>query len=71
MTDLLSRWKDFKSVRSLIEDIFKLCKSLGLRNLQYTMRSVYNYTSVNVLLIGIIVATGVREKKLLQRLAEM
>lgn len=71
LTDLSNRWKDFKPVRSLIEDIFKLCKSMGLRNLQYAMRSVYKYTVINVLLIEIVVAVGVREKKLLQRLAEM
>jgi hypothetical protein len=72
LMNLLSKWKNFKPVRSLIEDIFKLCKSMGLRNLhRYTMRSVYKYTVVNVFLIGVVVAVGVKEKKLLQRLAEM
>jgi hypothetical protein len=35
------------------------------------MRSVYKYTVVNVLLIGMVVAVGIREKRVLQRLAEM
>jgi len=72
LMSLLSKWNDFKPIRSLIEDIFKLSKSMGLRNLhRYTMRSVYKYTVVNVLLIGVVVAVGVREKKLLQKLSEM
>jgi len=72
LTSYLRRWKDFKSVRAVIEDVFKVCKSMGLRNLhRYTMRSVYKYTVVNVLLIGVVVAVGIKEKKLLQRLAEM
>ena len=71
LLDLLEKWKDFKSVRSLIEDIFKLAKSFSLRNLhRYTMRSVYKFAALNVLLVGVVVALGFREKKALQRLAE-
>jgi len=33
--------------------------------------SVYKFTALNVLLVGVVVAMGFREKKVLQRLAEM
>ncbi len=35
------------------------------------MRSVYKFVALNVLLVGVVVALGFREKKVLQRLAEM
>jgi len=35
------------------------------------MKSVYKFAALNVLLVGIVVAMGFREKKMLQRLAEM
>jgi len=72
LMSLLRRWEDFKPIRAVIEDVFKLAKSFGLRRLhRYTMRSVYKFVALNVLLIGIVVALGFREKKVLQRLAEM
>jgi len=72
LMNLLLRWQDFKAVRSAIEDVFKLAKSFGLRRLhRYTRRSVYKFAALNVLLVGIVVALGFREKKVLQRLAEM
>ena len=72
LMSLLKRWEEFKPVRAVIEDVFKLAKSFGLRRLhRYTMRSVYKFVALNVLLIGIVVALGFREKKVLQRLAEM
>ena len=72
LINLLLRWQDFKAVRSAIEDVFKLAKSMGLRKLhRYTRRSVYKFVALNVLLIGIVVALGFREKKELQMLAEM
>jgi len=72
LMNLLQRWQEFKAVRSAIEDVFKLAKSFGLRKLhRYTGRSVYKFAALNVLLIGIVVALGFREKKELQRLAEM
>jgi len=72
LMNLLQRWQEFKAVRSAIEDVFKLAKSFGLRKLhRYTGRSVYKFAALNVLLIGIVVALGFREKKVLQRLAEM
>ena len=72
LMNLLRRWEEFKPVRSIIEDVFKLAKSFGLRKLhRYTRRSVYKFVALNVLLVGIVVALGFREKKVLQRLAEM
>ncbi len=38
---------------------------------RYTRRSVLKFAALNVLLVGIVVALGFREKKVLQRLAEM
>lgn len=68
---LLQKWEEFKSVRSAIEDVFKLAKSFGLRKLhRYTGKSVYKFVALNVLLVGVVVALGFREKKVLQRLAE-
>jgi hypothetical protein len=72
LINLLRRWQEFKAVRSAIEDVFKLAKSFGLRRLhRYTKRSVLKFVALNVLLVGIVVAMGFREKKVLQRLAEM
>lgn len=71
LLNLLKNWQGFKSERSMIEDVFKLAKSFSLRNLhRYTMKSVYKFVAVNVLLIGITIALGFKEKKALQRLAE-
>ncbi len=42
---------------------------MSLRKLhRYIMRSVYKFVAVNVLLVGVIVALGFKEKKVLQRL---
>jgi hypothetical protein len=72
LMNLLQRWQEFKAVRSAIEDVFKLAKSFGLRKLhRYTRRSVLKFAALNVLLVGIVVSLGFREKKKLQRLAEM
>ena len=72
LLSLLQKWGEFKAVRSVIEDVFKLAKSFGLRSLhRYTRRSVYKFAALNVLLIGLVAALGFREKKVLQRLAEM
>ena len=72
LLSLLQRWREFKAVRSVIEDVFKLAKSFGLRRLhRYTGRSVYKFAALNVLLVGVVVALGFREKRVLQRLAEM
>jgi len=37
---LLRRWQEFKPVRAVIEDVFKLAKSFGLRRLHRYTRSV-------------------------------
>jgi len=72
LMNLLRGWEEFKALRSMIEDVFKLAKSFGLRKLhRYTRRSVLKFAALNVLLVGIFVAMGFREKKVLQRLAEM
>lgn len=71
LINLLSNWKSFKSIRSLIEDIFKIGKSLGLKDLhRYTMKSVGKFAALNVLLVGAVVSMGLRKKKVLQRLSE-
>jgi hypothetical protein len=67
----LKSWESFKSERSVIEDIFKLAKSMSLRRLhRYTMKSVYKFAAMNVLPVGMVIALGFKEKKVLQRLAE-
>ncbi len=64
LMNLLQRWRKFKAVGSAIEDVFKLAKSFGLRKLyRYTRRSVLKFPAMNVLLVGIVVALGFREKK--------
>jgi len=53
LMNLLKNWQSFKSVRSIIEVVFKLAKSMSLRRLhRYTMKSVYKFVAVNVLLVG-------------------
>ncbi|WP_456468889.1 transposase, partial [Archaeoglobus sp.] len=40
LMSLLRSWQEFKPVRAVIEDVFKLAKSFGLRRLhRYTRRS--------------------------------
>ena len=69
---LISEWKDFRKVRSIIEDLFKLAKkAYSMENLhRYTKRSVQKYCSLAVLLLGMTVNLGIREKKDLQAFAE-
>ena len=60
LLNLLKNWESYKSERSIIEDIFKLAKSMSLRRLhRYTMKSVYKFVAVNVLLVGIVVSSGI------------
>ena len=70
--DLMSRWGDFKPVRALIEDVFKVAKnSFSLDRLhRYTMRSVKKACSMVVLLLGVVISLGFNEKEALQKLAE-
>ena len=37
---------------------------------RYTRKSVLKFAVVNILLVGVVVALGFREKKVLQRMAE-
>lgn len=62
----------FRSIRSLIEDIFKLAKnSFSLKDFhKYTTRSVKKAVCLNVLLVGLVISLGIRSKKQLQQLAE-
>jgi len=72
LINLLENWQNFKPVRLIIEDVFKLAKSMSLQSLhRYTMGSVYKFVALNVLLVSVVVALGFIEKKVLQRLAEM
>lgn len=70
--ETISNWKSFKYIRSFIEDVFKIKKNaLSLDRLhKYTSRSVKKTCSLAVLLIGILVSMGFREKGTLQKLAE-
>jgi hypothetical protein len=62
----------FQSIRSLIEDVFKLAKdAFSLKNFhKYTTRFVKKTVCLNVLLIGLIIPLGFRSKTQLQRLSE-
>ncbi len=67
------RWRDFKALRSIIKDLFKLAKkSFALSNMhRYTMRSVKKTIAFGVLLSGVVISLGFDTKEDLQRLAEM
>ncbi len=69
---LIKEWERFKAVRSVIDDLFKVAKKcFALDKLhRYTMRSVKKFVALNVLLVGVVVSLGFREKEALQRLAE-
>jgi len=72
MLNLLQRWDEFKAVRFAIEDVFNLAKLFGFRKFhRYTRKSVLKFAALNVLLIVVVIALGFKEKKVLQRLAEM
>ena len=69
---LIKEWEKFKAIRSVIDDLFKVAKKcFALDKLhRYTMRSVKKFVALNVLLVGMVVSLGFREKEALQRLAE-
>ncbi len=69
---LIKEWERFKAERSVIDDLFKVAKnSFALDKLhRYTKRSVEKFVALNVLLVGVVVSLGFREKEALQRLAE-
>jgi len=68
----IRNWKEFKPKRSLIEDVFKVIKStFSLDKIhRYTLPSVTKIASLGVVLIGIAISLGFRDKGSLQRLAE-
>ncbi len=70
--ELISKWKEFRSVRSIIEDIFKLAKkAYSMEDLhRYARSSVQKYCSLAVLLVGRTVNYGIRERKELKAFAE-
>ena len=70
--ELISKWKEFRSIRSIIEDVFKLAKkAYSMEDLhRYTRSSVQNYCSLAVLLVGITVDYGIKDRKELQALSE-
>lgn len=70
--ELISKWKEFRSVRSIIEDVFKLAKkAYSMEDLhRYTRSSVQKYCSLAVLLVGMTVNYGIRERKELQAFSE-
>jgi hypothetical protein len=68
----LANWETYRPIRAMIEDVFKLAKeAFSLKKLhRYTERSVKKIVSMNVLLVGVVVALGIRSKDDLERLAE-
>lgn len=70
--ELISKWKEFRSVRSIIEDVFKIAKkAYSMEHLhRYTRSSVLKYCSLAVLLIGITINYGIKERKELQAFSE-
>ena len=69
---MLDNWKEYRPIRGMIEDIFKLAKdAFSLRKLhRYTERSVGKFICLNVLLVGIVVSLGFNSKADLQQMAE-
>lgn len=70
--ELINKWNEFRSVRSIIEDIFKIAKkAYSMEHLhRYTRSSVLKYCSLAVLLVGITINYGIKEKKELQAFSE-
>ena len=66
----LCSWENFKAVRSVIEDLFKVLKnSLSLKNLhRYSNRSVAKFAALCVLLLGMLVSKDFNTKEKLQAL---
>jgi hypothetical protein len=68
----ISKWKEFRSVRSIIEDVFKLAKkTYSMEDLhRYTRGSVQKYCSLAVFLLGITVNYGIKQRKELKAFSE-
>ena len=69
---MLKKWKDYKGIRSKIEDFNKILKqALSLRRIHhYTKESIYKTTYLNVLLAGLITSQGYKTKRTIQQLTE-
>ena len=65
----LENWREFKPIRSYIEDLFKVAKnSFSLNKIhRYTMRSVKKFVSLGVLLVGVVILLGFNSKEELQK----
>jgi len=72
LINIIDNWKEYRPIRGMIEDIFKLAKNaFSLRKLhRYTERSVVKIICLNVLLVGVVVSLGFNSKEELQRIAE-
>jgi hypothetical protein len=70
--ELISKWSEFRSIRSIIENVFKLAKkAYSMEDLhKYTKSSVLKYCSLAVLLVGITINCGIKERKVLQAFSE-
>jgi len=71
--EMMQKWKNYKGIRSKIEDFNKILKqALSLRRIHhYTKESINKKIYLNVLLAGLITSCGFRTKKKIQRLTEM
>jgi hypothetical protein len=72
LIDGLAHLDCYQSIRSLIEDLFKLAKdAFNLKKFhKYTTRAVKKTVCLNVLLVGLVTSLGFRSKKQLQQLSE-
>jgi len=71
--EMILRWERCRSIRSRMEDLFKLAKNaFSLDRLhRYTRKSVKKFVGLNVLLLGMVVSMGIRKKEELHRLVYM
>ncbi|MBZ9570191.1 hypothetical protein KQY27_01335 [Methanobrevibacter sp. TMH8] len=71
--EMFKKWKDYKGIRSKIEDFNKILKqALSLRRIHhYTKEFIYKTTYLNVLLARLITSQEYRTKKPIQQLTEM
>lgn len=72
LLESLDKRNEMKFHRGYIEDFFKLLKEgLGFKNLnRYILKSIRKYTSLTVLLAGIIVHLRINTKTDFQKFAE-
>ena len=68
----LKNWKDFKPIRGIIEDVFKVAKdAFGLGQFHsYTPKSMMKNIYLCVLLTTLVIQQGYKTKTHLQKLAE-